>query len=201
MILFKEFLVDMISMTFIAIFLENSIFTRALGTSSSLLLIRKRFSVLIFGISLTVITTLSSIVAYFVSPSLARLDLKYNIFPLAYVTIIGLIYIILLIFGSSIFKNFNNKIKPMIHLSTFNCAVLGALLLSTQDKNSLGGFIGFGLGTGIGFLLATYFISFSYAHLTSTKIPKSFRGFPITLIYIGIISLGFYGLIGHQLPF
>lgn len=205
--IFLEFFSNMFSVMLIAIFLENSLFSRALGTSTALLIIRKRFDVVVFGLTLTSITTISSIVAFFVNPLIPKvfvpyLNQTYNITPLVYVLIIGLVYILLLIL-SAIFipKEFDKSIKPMIHLSAFNCAVFGALLLSTQSLYSLSGFVGFGLGTGIGFMVAVYFISVKHSHLNSKNISKAFRGFPITLIYIGIISLAFYGLTGHKLPF
>jgi len=59
----------------------------------------------------------------------------------------------------------------------------------------------FGLGAGIGFTLATFFISVAYDYLYSAAIPRAFRGFPILLIYIGLLSLAFYGLVGHQLQY
>ena len=45
----------------------------------------------------------------------------------------------------------------------------------------------FGLGTGIGFILASYLISIGYDRLNSDKIPPAFRGFPITLIYVCLL--------------
>lgn len=85
----------------------------------------------------------------------------------------------------------------MIHLSAFNGAVFGALFLSSSYD--LGGRVAFGLGTGIGFILASYLIAIGHDRLNSQQIPPAFRGFPITLIYVGILSLAFYGLIGHEL--
>ena len=32
-----------------------------------------------------------------------------------------------------------------------------------------------------------------------SKVPRAFRGLPILLIYIGILSLALYGLLGHPL--
>ena len=36
--------------------------------------------------------------------------------------------------------------------------------------------------------------------ISLTRIPKVFRGLPITFIYLGIISLALFGLLGNQLP-
>ncbi|MCI8501587.1 MAG: hypothetical protein HFJ85_05045, partial [Oscillospiraceae bacterium] len=94
-----------------------------------------------------------------------------------------------------------DEVKPMVHISAFNCVVLGTLLLVAGEQMTFSSSIGFGLGVGVGFTLATFFISVAYDYLYSAAIPKAFRGFPVLLIYIGLLSLAFYGLVGHQLPF
>ena len=75
------------------------------------------------------------------------------------------------------------------------------MLTSNMTGITFAGFLGFGIGTGLGFPLATFFVRLAYKQLSSEEVPPSFRGFPITLIYIGIVSLAVYGLIGHELPF
>ena len=196
-----SFLSEMAICALIAIFVENTIFARALGTSSILLMLRKKFNLFLFGLILTIITLLSSIVAALFIPMISDLKYKNYLLPLIYVLIIGVIYILTLIFCAQFLKKQMPKIRPMIHMSAFNCAVLGALLLSTNEMRSTAGMIGFGLGSGIGFTMAAYLISIAFEKLNREKIPKAFRGFPIAMIYIGILSLAFYGLVGHELPF
>ena len=58
----------MLVYTLLATFTENTIFSRALGSSTSLWIIRKRYQILSFGIIMTVITTVSSVGAYLVLP-------------------------------------------------------------------------------------------------------------------------------------
>ncbi len=202
---FLNFFSEMASCALIAMFVENTIFTRALGTSSVLLMLRKKFNLFLFGLILTIITLLSSIGVAFVQPYLNTLEYTTYLMPLAYVLVIGLVYVITLLFCAAFLKKQMPQIRPMIHMSAFNCAVLGALLLSNTNNvaqlKTVAGVIGFGLGSGIGFTLAAYLILLGHDRLNSPKIPKAFRGFPITLIYIGILSLAFYGLIGHELPF
>lgn len=202
---FLNFFSEMAACALIAMFVENTVLTRALGTSSVLLMLRKKFNLFLFGVILTIITLLSSIGVALAQPLIADLSYKTYIMPFCYVLIIGLVYVLTLIFCSNVLKKQMHHIRPMIHMSAFNCAVLGALLLSSTNNvvqlETAGGMIGFGLGSGIGFTMAAYLISLGYDRLNSEKIPKAFRGFPITLIYIGILSLAFYGLIGHELPF
>lgn len=196
------FFKDMLTYSMIAIFLENTIFSRAIGSSTALFAVRKKFNIFLFGLIMTVIITIASIAAYFVSPLLNGLSFKYYITPAVYVVIIGIVYVLALIFTSRYFEKHKAEILQIIHVSAFNCAVLGALLLASNINNlSLGGYLGFSIGTGVGFTIATFFVDVAYEKLSSENVPAAFRGFPITLIYIGIVSLAIYGLIGHELPF
>lgn len=195
-----QFGANCIPVALVAMFLENIIFTRALGTSTSFLIIRRKYNLIAFGAIIVLITTLSSSVVYLVEPLISSLSTAGYIRPLAYIVIISVIYIILVIVISGI-KKISNSVLPLIHLSAFNCAVLGALLLGNQSNMRFSEFIGFGFGTGFGFVLATYLISLGYEKLNGESVPPAFRGLPATFIYVGIISLAFYGLIGSELPF
>ena len=96
---FLNFFSEMAFGTLIAMFAENTIFTRALGTSSILLMLRKKFNLFLFGLILTVITLISSIGVAFVLPWLNTMpEYKSYIMPLCYVLIIGVVYILTLVF-------------------------------------------------------------------------------------------------------
>lgn len=197
-----SFFRDMFSYTLIAVFLENTIFSRALGVSTSLYAVRKKLNVLLFGLIMTIIIVASSLLVYFIYPVFKGLSFYNLLIPVIYVAVIGIIYVLALLITNRFLKKYKQDILSIIHVSAFNCASLGALLLATGITDlSLGGFLGFGIGTGIGFTLATFLVKIAYRRLSSERIPVPFRGFPITLIYIGIVSLAIYGLIGHELPF
>lgn len=195
-----EFMSNMFLYTLIAAFLENTIFSRALGASTALWTIRKGYNLLLFGLVITIITVFASVGAYFVAPLLSRWKLGSYWVPFVYVGIISIVYIVMLLVANRLKSQRKEMILVFIHRCSFNCAVLGAMLLSSAANLTLSGYIGFGLGTGIGFTFATYLVDIAYERLNNKKIPKSFRGFPITLIYIGILSLAVYGIIGHELP-
>lgn len=196
------FFKDMFLYAMIAIFLENTIFSRAIGTSTSLFAVRKKFNIFIFGLIMTTIIGVSSIATYFISPAIKKLSYSYYVTPTIYVLIIGIVYILALLFVGKFIKKRKTEVLQMIHISAFNCAVLGALMLASNIKElSFGGYLGFTLGSGIGFTFATFFVDVAYERLSSQQVPKAFRGFPITLIYVGIVCLAIYGLIGHELPF
>ncbi len=183
------------------IFVENMIFSRALGTSTALVIIRKKNNLLLFGSILTAITVLSGIVTFFLEPVVLKIPNAQYYRPLIYVAVISVVYLLALIVCGYFSERIKVKVLPMIHISAFNCVVLGTLLLAVGEEMTFGASIGFGLGAGVGFTLATFFISIAYDYLYSAAIPKAFRGFPVLLIYIGLLSLAFYGLVGHQLPY
>lgn len=197
-----SFFKEMFTYGIIAIFLENTIFSRALGTSTALFAIRKQYNLLIFGVVMTSILSLAAVITYFIHPIVDALSFSYYVVPLVYMLVIGALYLAAVQIGGKLLKKRKPEVLSCLHISVFNCAVLGALLLASNVADiGLGGFLGFGIGTGIGFTVATYFMRLAYQHLSSEHVPQSFQGFPITLIYIGLVSLGIYGLIGHELPF
>ena len=55
------------------------------------------------------------------------------------------------------------------------------------------------LGAGAGYLLAAILCWTIRERLDLCDIPRSFRGAPILFIYIGLLSLALFGLVGHQL--
>ena len=186
----------------IAIFMENTIFSRGIGTSTALFATRKKHNVLLLGLIMTVIVSISAIIVYFIFPYLKKLSYSYYVIPPVYIAVIGVVYVGALLFTHRFVKKRKEEVLSIIHIGAFNCATLGALMLATNNASgSFGAFLGFAVGTAIGFTLASYFVGIAYERLSSESVPEPFRGFPITLIYIGLVSLAMYGLIGHELPF
>lgn len=185
------------------ILFENIVFSRALGSSTAVFLVKRKYNMFYFGLIMTTIIVISMFISFFINPIIrANTSYSYYIEPVVCVLIIGAVYITTLIGCNHFLEKRRKEILEMIHLSSFNCAVLGSLLLAPNIAElSLGGYIGIGIGVGFGFTFVVYLLSLAYEQLNSVDIPPAYRGLPITLIYIGIISLAVYGLIGHELPF
>lgn len=186
---------EILSTALIAIFLQNSIFEKALGSNILLYAARKKESLLGFFVGLLYINTLSSIPIYFIDANFSEFP-NYNIFmPLIYILVVGVIYILTLVIIFKLSPKIFVKIRKYVHLSVFNCAVLGALFLNSQYGSSLGSYIGYGIGTALGFLLAAYLLYAAAPRLNSELIPAAFRGMPVMLVYVGVLSLAFYAFI------
>lgn len=188
-------LIKIIMVALSAVFVQNIVFTKALGTSIVLIVTKDKKSIIPFGISITYFCVLSSAVTYFVDKLLKDIENNFLYYPVIYVIVIGLIYIITLLVMWKFFYDLFMKTKVFMHLSAFNCAVLGVLFINKLNEFSFMECIVFGFFTGVGFFIATFIVSACHNKLTSEKVPESFRGFPATMLYIGIISMAFFALV------
>ena len=82
-------------------------------------------------------------------------------------------------------------------LITTNCAVLGVVLLNTQNNYNFLESVVYGVTGGLGFLVAIVLFASVRERLDLTgDSPKSFEGFPIALISAGLLALAFMGFSG-----
>ena len=192
-----EYIGNFMTAALLAIFLQNSIFERALGINILLYASRQKSNVIGFTLGLCYITTLSSAAAWCLDYFLGDYEHYPMLAPVLYVSIIGIIYIISLIVIWKFFHGLFRKIKKYVHLTVFNCAVLGALFLSSQVGESLFSYIGYGLGTAVGFFAAGYLLYVAHDRLNSELVPAAFRGMPIMIIYVGILSMALHAFAGY----
>ena len=89
------------------------------------------------------------------------------------------------------------QLLRILPLAALNSCVLGTLLLGRTQSFTLTQSVGFGLGSGVGYLLAVLLVTEAQNRLRSQAIPAAFRGMPITLVYIGVLALAIYGFTGH----
>ena len=117
--------------------------------------------------------------------------------PILYVAVVSVLYIVTLVLIWRFFPKLFRNIRKYVHLSVFNCSVIGALFLCSVQGADIFTYIGYGFGTGIGFLLASYLLYIAADRLNSPLVPAAFRGFPIMLVYVGILSLALYAFTGY----
>jgi len=81
----------------------------------------------------------------------------------------------------------------------FGFLPLGVLLVTGFGTGGLLASLAGGLGTGAGYLLAMLLCWSIRERLDFCDVPRAFRGAPILFIYLGLVSLALFGLVGHQL--
>ena len=117
--------------------------------------------------------------------------------PLVYLACIAVVSVAEMAFLYFVKLPWQRQLLRILPLACLNTCVLGTLLLGRTQSFSLLQSMGFGLGSGVGYLLAVLLVTEAQNRLRSQSIPSAFRGMPITLIYIGVLALAIYGLTGH----
>ena len=87
----------------------------------------------------------------------------------------------------------DGRFYPLLLL---NCALLGVTLLSVQQGSGLLGSLFFGAGAGLGFSLVLLGFTAINLRLVVSDLPAPFKGLPLQMVTLGIISLAFSGFTG-----
>lgn len=196
-----DLLKNVLLTTFSAVFVENIIFSRALGTSTLIMVAKNRKNLFGFGLSITYITSVISVLTYLVNKFFGLSEKSFIYMPLIYICILGIVYIVTLLCLWKFAPLLFSKMKKYVHISVFNCAVLGSMMIISKYCESISEYFIYGFGMGLGFYFAMYMTVIVYDRIYSEKTPYSFRGYPLMLIYLGILGMAFWGLSGHSLNF
>lgn len=187
----------MLAVITVAAVTENLLFARALGVDHILERTKSYRAIIRLGAMTCVVSFLGGILAW-----VFKFALKdYAWWPifrgLAVLLSISMAYfLIAVVMGTRKVKSAQSL--PVV--AAFNGASLGAVLIAILSKDTLLKTISYCLGCSAGLTIAMMLVHSGRERLELCKVPKSFSGLPITMIYIGILSLAIYGLIGHQLP-
>jgi len=84
-------------------------------------------------------------------------------------------------------------------LIAVNCAILGGSLFMVRRDYTLGEATVFGIGSGVGFLLAIVALAAVRERLRYSNVPPALRGLGITFITVGLMAIGFMSFSGIQL--
>lgn len=183
----------------LAMFAQNAIFSRALGVSRLIQLVGdSKTSSWLFGLLLCVTQVLLAPLAWYAGRLISPLPLRAAVRPLVYIlcvcAVCGLEWLVLQ------WKRFpwRERLLRIVPAAALNSCVLGTVLVAQTQSFTLAQSAGFGLGSGLGYILAVLLVTEAQRRLRSRAIPAAFRGLPITLIYIGVLALAIYGFTGHS---
>lgn len=183
----------------LAIFAQNAIFTRGLGVSRLVQLVGdKRTSSWWFALMLCVTQVLVAPLAFYAGRLLAPLPNRAQLRPVVYLVCIAVVCLFELVVLKLAKGPRSGQLIRILPIAAVNSGVLGTVLVERTQSFTLEQSIGFGLGSGLGYLLAVMLVTEAQNRLRSRAIPEAFRGLPVTLIYIGVLALAIYGFTGHS---
>ena len=183
----------------LAIFAQNAVFTRSLGVSRLVQLVGdERTSSWWFALMLCITQVLVAPLAYFAGSFIAPLPNRTQLRPVMYLTCIAAVCLFELLVLKLAKGPRSGQLIRILPVAAVNSGVLGTVLVERTQSFTLEQSLGFGLGSGLGYLLAVMLVTEAQNRLRSRAIPEAFRGLPVTLIYIGVLALAIYGFTGHS---
>ena len=183
----------------LAIFAQNAVFTRSLGVSRLVQLVGdERTSSWWFALMLCITQVLVAPLVYFAGSFIAPLPNRAQLRPVMYLTCVAAVCLFELLVLKLAKGPRSGQLIRILPVAAVNSGVLGTVLVERTQSFTLEQSLGFGLGSGLGYLLAVMLVTEAQNRLRSRAIPEAFRGLPVTLIYIGVLALAIYGFTGHS---
>ena len=81
-------------------------------------------------------------------------------------------------------------------LITTNCVVLGVAIKTITNQYDLLQTIVYALAASLGFMLAMMILSYIRERIAENDTPEAFKGAPMSLITLGLMSIAFMGFAG-----
>ena len=195
-----------------SVFVDNMIFAYFLGMCSYLAVSKTVKTSAGLGLAVTFVLVVTVPVNYLVNkyllasgalawinPNWAMVDLSFLTY-IIFIAIIAAIVQILEMIIETFTPSLYSALGIFLPLIAVNCAILGcSLFMQERGFSNVGEAAVFGLGSGIGWLLAIVAIAAIREKLRYSKIPKALQGVGISFIITGLMGIAFMAFMGIKL--
>ena len=190
-------LMSLLAILLSAALTDNILLTRFLGMCSFLVVSRQMKAAFGLGLAVTFVTTITcflnaALYWYVLEPLGLAISLELILFIVVIAAFVQLIEIIIERVSLTLYYS----LGVFLPLITVNCAILGAaLFMINLNYGVLDGLV-FGLGSGLGWMLAIVLMAGIRERMKDSQIPAGLQGPGISLIITGIMALAFIGFSG-----
>ena len=179
--------------------INNVVLNQFLGICSFLGVSKQMKASASLGVAVIFVITIASAVA--------SLLYDYVLVPFNLTFMRTIVFILVIAALVQIVEMFLKKTSPAIYkalgiflpLITTNCAVLGVVLLNTQNNYNFLESVVYGFTGGVGFTLAIVLFASVRERLEFADYPKAFEGFAICLVAAALFALAFMGFSGMKI--
>jgi len=190
-------LIQIAAVMIAGIITENLIFERALGLNKAVTRSKSYKSIFVFGILFCFAAVIAGIMAWAVCSKFYDYEWWHSYKGLIVLLCIAASYFIMIaLIGSESIKT--AKSTPIA--VAFNSASFGTVFFAIENYQKFVHVLFYCISCSLGVTFAMLLIHSGRERLEMSRVPKAFAGIPIVMVYIGILGLAFYGLIGHRLP-
>lgn len=181
---------------FTAIFTGNILLTLFLGMCPFIAISREVKTAVGMGAAVVFVLTLTCILDwlayYYVLAPLGLEFLRFVVFIVIIAAFVQFVEMVIDRYSPPLYQ----ALGIFLPLITVNCAILGASLFMIVRPYTLIHSVGFGLGSGLGWMMAIVAMAGIRQRLQSSRIPEGLQGPGITLIIAGLMALAFIGFTG-----
>ena len=203
---------DLLNIFVKSIFIDNMIFAYFLGMCSYLAVSKTVKTAMGLGLAVTFVLTITLPVNYlletkvlqkgalqWLDPSFAELDLSFLSFIMFIAVIAAMVQLVEMVvekFAPALYS----ALGIFLPLIAVNCSILGgSLFMQERAYENIGQATVFGLGSGVGWLLAIVAIAAIRERLKYSHVPAPLRGLGITFIITGLMGIAFMSFMGIKL--
>ncbi len=195
-----------------SIFIDNMVFAYFLGMCSYLAVSKTVKTSMGLGIAVVFVLGITVPVNYLMNqyllspgalswldPQFAEVDLSFLSFIMFIAVIASMVQLVEMVvekFAPALY----NSLGIFLPLIAVNCAILGgSLFMQEREYETILHATSFGLGSGVGFLLAIISIAAIREKIRYSNIPAPLRGLGITFIITGLMGIAFMSFLGIKL--
>ena len=195
-----------------SIFVDNMIFAFFLGMCSFLAVSKSVKTALGLGVAVIFVLLITVPVNFliekyvlkkgaliWIGESFGDVDLSFLTFMVFIATIAAMTQLVEMViekFSPALY----NSLGIFLPLIAVNCAILGAsLFMQEREYTNVAEATVFGVGSGIGWMLAIVGIAAIREKLKYSNVPDPLKGLGITFILTGLMAIAFMGFMGIQL--
>lgn len=187
---------EYIQIIILALFVNNVVLAQFLGICPFLGVSGKISTSLGMGAAVVFVMALANLVTYlihfFVLVPLHIEFMQTITFILVIAALVQIVEIVLKKVSPALYQ----ALGIYLPLITTNCAVLGIALLAVQKNYGMIESVVYASATAVGFTIAMVLMAGLREQLELTNIPEGMKGFPLTLVTAGLLSLAFMGFAG-----
>lgn len=176
---------------------QNFTLTTGFGASLLLRISERKRDIWLFNLYLTAFSLVVSVVSFYLDGWLEN-EVWYMRYcrPLLFTAVTVVLYVIVAVALWKFCLLFYRRCKMYMSLAVFNNIILGVALVSNlRFAVTLPEVIGFSLGSSVGFAFIMQLYIHARSRLYSADVPAAFRGLPVSLLYLGILSLALTGFV------
>ena len=192
-----------------SIFIDNMIFAYFLGMCSYLAVSKNVKTSFGLGVAVVFVLAITVPINYlldkyvlsagalsWISPKFADVNLDFLTFIL-FIAIIASVVQILEMVIEKFTPALYSSLGIFLPLIAVNCAIMGGcLFMQERDFSSVGQSLSYGLGSGLGWLLAIVGIAAIREKIIYSHVPKSLQGTGIAFIVTGLMGIAFMSFLG-----